>query len=76
VRQVLQQFNKSSLRGFSCFYRKWVYTIGMTQEEMELLAGKVADGTATDEEELAFYQELNKEADELLALAEDMPDQE
>lgn len=48
----------------------------MTQEEMELLAEKVADGTATDEEELAFYQELNKEADELLALAEEMPDQE
>jgi hypothetical protein len=48
----------------------------MTQEEFELLAEKVADGIATDAEELSFYQALNKEADDLLALAEDMPDQE
>lgn len=48
----------------------------MTQEEMELLAEKVADKTATDDEEYAFYQELNKRSDELLALAEQLPDRE
>jgi hypothetical protein len=48
----------------------------MTKEELEILAKKVADETATEDEELTYIEELTKGADELLAYMETLPDVE
>ena len=47
----------------------------MTQEELDTLAEKVAQGTATEEEELLFLETLDSGLDELIAMVDEAPEE-
>lgn len=46
----------------------------MTHEELDVLAQKIEQGTATEDEKLLFYQQMNEGADEIIRILESMPD--
>lgn len=46
----------------------------LTTEQLEMLATKVTEGTATDAEKLVYYEAIEKGLDELIALADQLPE--